>query len=181
MPIGTPWPRGGARRRPSRSCTCWRCTAWTRGRRCTAPSDTIAAEGLRPHSAIGAASGVAAPLKGGPSGDFCKWSSDASDSSSDRDHGPRIFRGLFSCPAAVPARRPGRESGARREPPSARSGATRRERDQRDRRGLARLPFPRQGRATRPERQRAVQPPSGVAKGVRVPLNSGTLFRAGGL
>nr|CRY94221.1 hypothetical protein [uncultured prokaryote] len=57
-----------------------------------------AAEGLRPHSAIGAASGVTAPLEGRPAKDFSNWSCDTLDSSSACDRGPRKNPGAFFVP-----------------------------------------------------------------------------------
>lgn len=54
-----------------------------------------AAEGLRPHSAIGAASGVTAPPEGRPAKDFSNWSCDTLDSSSVCDRGPRKNPGAF--------------------------------------------------------------------------------------
>lgn len=61
----------------------------------------MAPEGLRPHSAIGAASGVTAPLEGRPAKDFSNWSCDTLDSSSAGDRGPRISPGAFLCPALL--------------------------------------------------------------------------------
>ena len=58
----------------------------------------VATEGLRPHSAIGAASGVTAPLEGRPAKDFSNWSCDTLDSSSVCDRGPRISPGAFFVP-----------------------------------------------------------------------------------
>ena len=76
-------------------------------------SDTMVPEGLRPHSAIGAASGVTAPLEGRPAKDFSNWSCDTLDSSSVRDRGPRIspgglFRVRQQCRHAGPDGSPGR-------------------------------------------------------------------------
>lgn len=76
-------------------------------------SDTMVPEGLRPHSAIGAASGVTAPLEGRPAKDFSNWSCDTLDSSSVRDRGPRIspgglFRVRQQCRYAGPDGSPGR-------------------------------------------------------------------------
>lgn len=48
-----------------------------------------------PHSAIGAASGVTAPLEGRPTKDFSDWSCDTLDSSSVCDRCPRIPPGAF--------------------------------------------------------------------------------------
>ena len=58
----------------------------------------MAPEGLRPHSAIGAASGVTAPLEGRPAKDFSNWSCDTLDSSSVCDRGPRKNPGAFFVP-----------------------------------------------------------------------------------
>lgn len=124
-------------------------------------SDTMAPEGLRPHSAIGAASGVTAPLEGRPAKDFSNWSCDTSGSSSVRDRGPRIFPGAFfvswqQCRA--PRREPRRQGAERR---AGSGGAT----------GEASpgCRFPGKGEATRPERQRAVQPPAAKQRGCGSP------------
>lgn len=61
----------------------------------------MAPEGLRPHSAIGAASGVTAPIEGGPSGDFCNWSSDTPAAPPPATTASGEIRGLFLCPAVV--------------------------------------------------------------------------------
>ena len=60
----------------------------------------MAPEGLRPHSAIGAASGVTAPLEGGPSGDFCNWSSDTLAAPPSAITAPGFFPGAFFVPGS---------------------------------------------------------------------------------
>ncbi len=94
---------------------------------CPRRSDTMVPEGLRPHSAIGAASGVAAPLEGRPAKDFSNWSCDTLDSSSACDRGPRksggFFRAWQQCRHAGPDGSPGRGGSRLRQGAERRAGS----------------------------------------------------------
>lgn len=142
----------------------------------------MAPEGLRPHSAIGAASGVTAPLEGGPSGDFCNWSSDTLAAPPSAITAPGFFSGgLFrarqQCRHAGPGGSPGR-GGSR-----LRQGAERRAGSVIGATGEASpgCRFPGKGEPPAPSTSERFSPQRRAAKGVRVSLNSGKLFRAGGL
>ena len=138
----------------------------------------MAPEGLRPHSAIGAASGVTAPIEGGPSGDFCNWSSDTPAAPPSATTAPGFFPGAFFVPGSSAGHAgPGRGGSRLRQGAERRAGSAIGATEE----ASPGCRFPGKGEPPAPSASERFSPQRRAAKGVRVSLNSDILFRAGGL